>query len=305
MKNEQPESLLIVGSGAMACLFAARLIAAGIPVIMLANWQEGLDSLQLHGITLVEGDGSQKIFPVKATDNPQECKGISLALVLVKSWQTTRSAEQLAVCLSSQGLALTLQNGLNNIEILNRFLGQERVALGVMTIGAYLLAPGVVKQAGDGEITLGEHPRLGRVTELLTKAGFSLASTQNLNGLIWGKLVINAAINPLSALFEIPNGEIVNNPYTRRIMREIVTEVVAVAQAQGISLTFPDATEAVEAVVYRTAENRSSMLQDIQRGAPTEIDAICGAIVQAGEKTGVETPINRLLWQLIKAKVEI
>lgn len=302
--NELKDSVLIVGCGSMACLFAARLSAAGIPVIMLGSWAAGIEALQQRGVTLVECDGSRKTYPVRATTNPGECLGVHSALVLVKSWQTERAAEQLAACLPPEGVALTLQNGLGNREILIQTLGHGRVALGAVTIGANLLAPAIVKMAGEGVITLGEHPRLMKMEDLLEEAGFIVDSIPNLDGLLWGKLVINAAINPLTALFEIPNGEIVNNPYTLRIMKVIVAEVVDVASALGISLNYADAMAAVETVVHRTAENRSSMLQDVQRGAPTEIDAICGAIVNAGEKAGVETPVNRLLWQLIHAKVE-
>lgn len=289
----------------MACLFAARFSAVGVSVTILGSWAAGIEALQQRGVTLVTGDGSQNTYPVRAISNPVDCQDVHSALVLVKSWQTKRIADQLAACLSPEGIALTLQNGLGNREILVQVLGKDRVALGVTTIGANLLAPGVVKLAGEGVITLGEHPRLEAIAGQLKKAGFVVESLSNLESLLWGKLIINAAINPLTALFEIPNGALVDNPYARRTMKEVVTEAVAVASALGIPLPFADAMEVVETVVRRTAENRSSMLQDVQRGAPTEIDAICGAIVLAGEKVGVETPVNRLLWQLIKAKVEI
>lgn len=304
MVIDNRNSLLIVGSGAMACLFAARLSAVGFPVTMLGSWLAGVEALQQRGVILVESDGSQHNYPVRATTDPGDCPDMLSALVLVKSWQTGRVADQLAVCLSPEGVALSLQNGLGNRETLTHPLGEARVALGTVTIGANLLAPGMVKLAGEGVITLGDHPRLGVINELLKKAGFVVEPSSNLESLLWGKLIINAAINPLTALFEIPNGTLLDNSYAHRTMREVVNEVVTVASVQGIPLPFANAMEAVETVVRKTAENRSSMLQDIQRGAPTEIDAICGAIVLAGKKVGVETPVNRTLWQLIQAKVE-
>jgi len=293
------ESLLIVGSGAMACLFAARVSAVGTPVVMLANWQEGIEVLKQHGVTLVESHGGRKIFSVKVVSDPGECLCFHLALVLVKSWQTRRAAEQLVACLLPDGIALSLQNGLGNREILNRVLGEERVALGTVTTGANLLAPGVVKMAGEGVVTLGVHPRVWGIEEILSRAGFVVEHSSDLESLLWGKLMINAAINPLTALFEIPNGELVENPYTYRIMKEVVAEIETLAAAQGIHFPYQDSMATVKNVIRKTAENRSSMLQDIQRGAPTEIDAICGAIVEAGQKVGVDTPINRMLWHLI------
>jgi 2-dehydropantoate 2-reductase len=118
---------------------------------------------------------------------------------------------------------------------------------------------------------------------------------------LWGKLVINAAINPLTALLGVPNGELLNRSTARALMAALAREAAAVAIAQGIVLPFPDAVVAAESIARRTAANISSMLQDVLRGAPTEIDAISGAIIQAGMQTGVPTPINRTLWQLVKA----
>lgn len=289
----------------MACLFAARLSEAGVPVIMLGSWKEGVEALQKRGVTLVNEDGSQKTFPVKAISNPEECRNIINALILVKSWQTERTAKQLGRCLSAHGVALTLQNGMGNREILARELGEVRVAIGITTMGAHLVAPGEVKMAGEGIITLNEQPRLGSIHELLNKAGFMVERSSNLESLLWGKLVINAAINPLTAIFEITNGALLENPYTHRAMKEIVAETVSIAEAKGVLLPFGDALAAVETVAHRTANNCSSMLQDIQRGAPTEIDAICGAIIREAESLGMDAPINRLLWQLVKAKVEL
>ncbi len=125
------EPVLVVGTGALACLFAARLAEAGVAVTMLGTWPEGLEALHKHGVRLVGTGDSEKAYAVVATADPAECVGARTALVLVKSWQTERAARQLAECLSPQGLALTLQNGLGNREKLVGVLGEQRVALGV------------------------------------------------------------------------------------------------------------------------------------------------------------------------------
>jgi 2-dehydropantoate 2-reductase len=198
-------------------------------------------------------------------------------------------------------LALTLQNGLGNRETLEQTLGAQRVALGVTTVGAYLVEPGLVQAAGAGMVSLGEHPRLSFIKELLEKAGFNVRVVQDANALLWNKLIVNAAINPLTAILGVSNGALLENEDARALMGEVAREAAAVALAQGIQLTDPDPAALAEAVARRTAANRSSMLQDILRHAPTEIDAICGAIVRAGQQTGVPTPITRTLWRLVKA----
>ncbi|MBT4004251.1 MAG: 2-dehydropantoate 2-reductase, partial [Chloroflexi bacterium] len=144
------EGILIVGTGALASLFAAKISATGIPVTMLGNWKEGLAALRLYGVTLVQPDGKQKAYPIRVVDDSSDCVGMKYALVLVKSWQTARAAKQLKKCLSDDGIAVTLQNGLGNREILESILGEERVALGVTTTGATLLSSGRVRPGGQG-----------------------------------------------------------------------------------------------------------------------------------------------------------
>jgi 2-dehydropantoate 2-reductase len=292
---------LLVGTGAMACLFAARLAASGATVAMLGSWPEGLEALRQHGVRLEGVDGRVQAYPVRAVSDPRECAGVCCALVLVKSWQTERAAGQLKECLAPDGLALTLQNGLGNRETLEQALGVRRVVLGITTLGATLLGPGLVRPAGDGMVTLGNHPHVEATAEALRMAGFAVEIGPEPLSLLWGKLVINAAINPLTALLGVLNGELLERPSARALLASAVAEAVAVADAQGIRLPYADPVEAVEAVAHRTAANRSSMLQDVLRGAPTEIDAICGAIVQAGERIGVPTPVNRTLWHLVKS----
>ncbi|MBI3160541.1 MAG: 2-dehydropantoate 2-reductase [Chloroflexi bacterium] len=296
-----PESILIVGTGALACLFAARLAARGVQVTMLGTWREGLLALMQWGVTLVQPDGHQTSYPVRATDKPTECAGATYALVLVKAWQTEGAARRLAECLAEDGLALTLQNGLGNYEALAAALGPERVALGTTTTGATLLSSGRVRPGGEGVVSVGAHDRLPPLADLLKQAAFNVETLDDVQTLIWGKLVINAAINPVTALLRTANGEILTRESARELSAQLAREVAAVAAARGIALAFDDPAAAAEKVAERTAANHSSMYQDIQRGAPTEIDAICGAVVAAGKEAGVPTPANEVVWQLVRA----
>jgi len=296
--------ILIVGTGALATLFAARLGAAGHPVSLLGTWQEGIQALNTHGARWVDRDGLERSVPVRATGDPQEVRGARFALVLVKAWQTERAARQLTECLTTNGMAVTLQNGIGNREILARDLGPDRVALGVTTTGATLLDPGLVRPGGEGVLSLERNPALGPVEAALRSAGFQVEIVPDAESLVWGKLVINTAINPLTALLSVPNGELLERPEARHLLADLAQEVAAVARAEGIHLPFENPVETVEEVARKTAANRSSMLQDVLRGAPTEIDAICGAVTQRGKIAGVPTPVNAVCWQLVKAMAE-
>lgn len=293
------DNLLIVGTGALATLFAARLSNAGINVTMLGSWKEGLDALNKNGARLVDANGDEKSYPVQAL---RECKNVRYAIVLVKSWQTERVALQLEKCLAEDGVVLTLQNGLGNGEILADILGEERVAQGVTVVGASLLEPGIVKISGEAKVSVEAHPRLGAINAFLTEAGFALESVPNAQSLIWSKLVINAAINPLTALLNIPNGDLLKIPQAKKLMGELADETASIAKTKNVPLSFDDPVKAAEDVARKTSSNISSMLQDLRRGAPTEIDAICGAITRVGQDTGIATPLNKTFWKLIRAK---
>jgi 2-dehydropantoate 2-reductase len=295
------DPILIVGTGAMGSLFAARLAQAGHPVTMLGTWKEGVEALRSNGVRLIEAGETERRLAVQATSDPRECIGARYALVLVKAWQTARAARQLEECLAPDGLAVTLQNGLGNRETLAQSLGPERVALGVTTTGATLIEAGQVKAGGEGPISIERNPALDPLGEALKSASFDVRIVEDARSLIWGKLVINSAINPLTALLQVPNGELLERPSAREMMRQLALETAQVAWAEKVELSFLHPAAAAEDVARRTAANRSSMLQDVQRGALTEIDAICGAVVQIARKHGISTPANWVCWQLVKA----
>jgi 2-dehydropantoate 2-reductase len=293
--------ILIVGTGALGTLFAARLAGAGHRVTMLGTWSEGIAALQTNGARIVEADGNEQRFEVRATADPRECAGATYALVLVKAWQTERAARQLADCLAAGGLAVSLQNGLGNRETLYLHLGLSRVALGVTTTGATLLRPGVARAGGEGVISLERDPALGPIEAGLKSANFNVQVVDDAQSLVWGKLVVNAAINPLTALLRVPNGELLNRAPARELMGRLAREVAEVARAEHVQLPFSDPVTAVEEVAHKTAANHSSMLQDVLRGARTEIDAICGAVVSKGDGYGIDAAANRACWDLVRA----
>jgi 2-dehydropantoate 2-reductase len=298
VRKMKGESILILGTGALATLFAARFARAGIPVTMLGTWVEGMAAINEKGINM-EGDG--KKYRVHATADPADCKGMLFAIVLVKAWQTGHAALQLSECLSDDGIALTLQNGLgNDIELVSK-LGPARVSQGVTTMGATLNAPGEVCQGGEGPVSIAAQPRLELPVKLLRGAGFEVKEVDNIESLIWGKLVVSSAINPLTALLRVKNGEILENIEARALMGKLARETASVGKKMGVKLPFTSPENAVEEVARRTSENFSSMLQDILRGAPTEIDAINGAVVRLAGEKAVRVPINRTVWSLVKA----
>lgn len=293
--------LLIAGTGALATLFASRLASAGYEVWMLGSWTQAMTALNAQGACIRLPDGSRRCAPVRAVARVEDCPSVRQALVLVKSWQTARTAAWLSQTLTDDGLALSLQNGLGNLETLQKTLGAARAALGVTTTGAAIVAPGVVRLGGEGLVSVESHPRGEGWVSALRRAGFQVEIVPDAARLAWRKLAVNAAINPLTALLEVPNGALLTLPGIPSLMDELAQETAAVAAAAGIHLN-EDVAALARQVAAATAANDSSMLQDIRRGAPTEIEAICGAVARLGRERQVAVPRNEIMWRLVQAK---
>jgi 2-dehydropantoate 2-reductase len=295
-----------MGIGAMGCLLGAYL-GGDHDLTMVGHWPEQVATIRGSGLWLEHPGGRRTHHRPRITDQPAEVGPVDLALVVVKSRQTSDAAQALVQILRPDSLAITLQNGLNNQVTLRATLGDERVALGVTSEGATVLGVGQVRHAGHGpthfgrDATLGEpqRARIPEVAALFNQAGFEAYVVDDTDSLVWGKLAINAAINPLTALLRVPNGFLVEHEELVDVMAQAAGEVAAVAEAQGIPLPYPDAAEQAVVVARATAANRSSMLQDVARGALTEIEAICGQVARIGHAHGVATPLNGRLCRLV------
>jgi len=288
----------------MGTLMAAHLHEVA-EVVVIGNWPAQLAALRENGLTLHHPDGRVTWHPIQATNRLDAIGPVDLALILVKSRQTERAAAQARQLLPPTGLALTLQNGLGNLEKVAQAVGEEQAALGVTAQGATLLRPGHTRHAGHGPTHLVRTTRqrggvsVADVAALFNRARLETHLVNRADRLLWGKLAINAGINPLTALLRVPNGFLAENEGACRLMEAAARETAAVAEAQGIALPYPDAAQRAWEVARATAANHSSMLQDVLRGRPTEIDAICGEIVAHGRRLGIATPINEKLLQLV------
>ncbi len=296
--------LAILGIGAMGCLLGARLNPYA-DVTLIGSWAEQIKALQRAPLRVIHPDGREDLVRLRVSTGTEADAPADVALIVTKTVKTRQAAQTAARLLAPDGIALTLQNGLGNLEVIAQEVGMERAALGVTTLGAALDGPGVLRPGGNGVTTLAVRPeiepQIRTLAALFEQAGLPVEVTPDARGALWGKLAVNAAINPLTALLGVPNGALLESAAAREIMREAARETAAVAAAQGISLPFDDPPARAEQVARQTAHNRSSMWQDLRRGAPTEIDAICGAVAQTGERLGVPVPVNTLLWRLVRA----
>jgi 2-dehydropantoate 2-reductase len=298
--------VLIFGTGAMASLVGAHLARTRRARVTLAGtWTAAIEAVRANGLRVEEETGSWSATAGAIPIGAVAPAAADLVVVLVKSQRTGDVAATAALAARADGCVLTLQNGLGNREVLERACGRGRVGVGAITAGAMLLAPGRVRMADRGRVILAEGgigpDAAESLAGLFADAGFAAETAADLEPVVWMKLAVNCAINPLSALLGVTNGALLDSAPARQRLAEAAREVGAVAEAGGILLGQDPARLALE-VAARTARNRSSMLQDLDRGAPTEIEFLCGAVAREGRRLGVPTPVNDRLWSEVRRR---
>jgi 2-dehydropantoate 2-reductase len=297
--------IAVIGAGAMGSLFGSRLAAVS-SVVLVDPFKAHTDVITAEGLTVEELGGTRQAHRLAAVSDPTTLRRpFDLAIIFTKSAQTRAAAETAARLLAPAGIGLSLQNGLGNREVLAEVLGPGRALVGVTAQGATLVGPGRVRHAGDGPTWIarpGADDRIAAaVCGLFNAAGIQTELTDDPDSLVWGKLIVNVGINALAALLRVPNGVLAAEPACERLMAQAVAEAVAVARARGIDLPYADPLAHVKAVCRQTAENRASMLQDVLKGAPTEVAVINGAIARLASELGLAAPCNTFLTRLVAA----
>ncbi len=298
--------LAVVGAGAMGSLFGGRISLAGHDVLLFDPYREHVDAVNARGLLIEQaGSGEAVLSRPRATAEAGDVRGPDVMIVFVKSTVTALVARQFAEAARPDTIVVTLQNGLGNEGILRESFGAGRTAAGVTSQGATFLGPGRIRHAGTGPTHLGmsdgRNEKLGPFADVLRAAGFETHVERDVAALVWSKLVINVGINALTAMIGQPNGRLLDFEETRALMADLVAEAVAVAGARGIRLTYTDPLATVHEVARRTGANRSSMLQDFDRGRETEINFINGAIVREAAALGIAVPVNTAVTRLVKA----
>ncbi len=296
--------IVVVGPGAMGCLFAAFLSKSKEEIWLLDKNKEKADRINENGISLEGASGAWQA-KVKTTANIQDIGKADLILLCVKSFHTKQAIEQIKPLLGQNTRILTLQNGMGNIEIIAEMAGEERVIGGVTSEGATLIDTGKIRHAGRGETIIGmidgKTPvEMRGIREVFNKVGFETKMSRDIKSLIWSKLIINAGINALTAITGLPNGKLTEFEGTKRILRDAVTEATRIAKRKRIKLIFDDPLAKAEAVCESTGNNLSSMLQDVLRKKRTEIDFINGVIVRQAQELGTPAQVNSILVDLVK-----
>ncbi|WP_312114019.1 ketopantoate reductase family protein [Brevibacillus reuszeri] len=298
---------VVVGGGSVGLLYAARLALAGQTVTVVTRSSLQANQLAQNGISYTQLDGELRLVPIDACPIEQGLPEADLYLLTVK--QTDLPAILPALRrLNSTARIIALQNGMGHHELLHDVLSEGRSFFAINTEGARRLSGTEVVHTGSGVLRVGpwengsnSDPVIQSFVEWATSVGIQAVLEKSIKPYAWRKLMANSLINPLTALFEIPNGALLDNPHTEKLMRELFQEASAVAEYAGQKLGETDWQEIV-AICRNTSRNLSSMLQDVKRHKQTEVESINGYIVKLGKLAGIPTPLHETLFRVITLK---
>ena len=298
-------NVTVVGPGALGCLFAAYLARAGHRVWMLDRDRARARLISGQGVVLYD-QGQQLVLPVEATADANDIDKAEFILLCVKSHDTLAGIGRAAPLLHQGSILIALQNGIAHHQVLRSEL--TRWAVGITAQGATLCGPGQVKHGGEGLTSLGFIEPAGRelnrqlqkIEMVFNRAGLQTEVSRDILGRVWNKLIVNAGINALTALYNCPNGGLLEEPRALVKLELAVQEVARLAAAKGIKV-HDDPVAMTKKVCQATADNISSMLQDIRQDRATEIEAINGAVVSEAHRAGLPVPVNEELLAAVMA----
>ncbi len=296
MESGKSLRFAVVGAGAVGCYFGGMLARAGSPVTLIGRAAH-VDAIRAHGLRL-QTQTFDEVVRVDAETDVAAVSGADVVLFCVKSTDSEKSARVMAPFLSKDAVVLSLQNGVENPDILREVLPQSVMA-SVVYVATEMAGPGHLKHHGRGELVIDNAPPAQLIAEAFAKAGVPVQLSDNVRGAQWAKLVVNCAYNALSAVTQKPYGQLVEVEGVPELMAAVVDECLRVAQADGLSIP-GDAHEATRRIAQTMAGQYSSTAQDVARGKPNEIDYLNGYVVRCGGLHGIATPINQTLLTLVK-----
>jgi len=302
------KEIVVVGPGAMGLLFAFRFSECGFAVTLLDYRPARALKIDREGIQLIEAGGVRRHRTVRCVSDPKACESADFVFLWVKAHDTERALLHCLPVLKPEGILVSFQNGIRHVDIIRSYLPASQTVFGTTAQGATLIGTNCVRHCGSGEtIVAKEVPNraaVRSVLDLLCSSGIKSYQADDLPFVLWRKLVFNAAINPITSILGVRNGQLPKIPEAWLVARACFEEAKDVGTCLVGSKVAQIQEEELREVCKITGENQSSMLQDLRRGKPTEIDAINGVVVEEGSKLGRPTPVNQTMVNLVRASVK-
>jgi 2-dehydropantoate 2-reductase len=283
--------IAVMGAGAVGCYYGGMLARAGHSVVLIGR-PALVEAVRKDGL-LLESKQFTGHIPLQADSSPAAVKDAELVLFCVKSGDTESAGAAIAPYLSPQAPVLSMQNGVDNAARLSAAIGRHAIPV-VVYVATEMVGPAHVLHHGRGDLAIGPSDSSAAIASLMTVAGLPSEVSDHVLDALWTKLIINCAFNALSAISQLPYGELIRRPHALETMRSVFDECVAVAQADGVKL--PDnLLQNLMDIAVTMAAQRSSTAQDLARGKKSEIEHLNGYVVRRGKELGVPAPVNRAL----------
>lgn len=295
--------ICMIGAGAMGGVYGGLLVRAGFDVTLIDAREDHVATIRRDGLR-VEGVRGEHVIRIDARTGPEGLTPFGLAIVFTDANATSEAARIAASILEPEGFAMTLQNGIGNVEALIDGLGRERVVAGVSMNSAANPAPGRCAYTNAGMTSIGEldgrdTPRIREVARMLNLAGIETEIVADPMSYVWSKFVLNCGINALTAVTGLRSGEMARTPEVNALQDRIIDEILMVVERKGVSLAEPDPRAKIKHHC-RLRYNKPSMMQHIEQGRRTEIDAINGALVREARALGLAVPYNEAIVAVVK-----
>lgn len=298
--------IAVVGSGALGSLFGGKLANQGNDVIFYDTWKDQVEAINKNGITIIDPYSEITIMPSKVTSTFDELRERDLIFIFVKAYDNLKVLPEVQKILSKNTRVITLQNGLGNAETVASYVGTKNTIVGVTYQGGTLIKPGVMEHKAFGVTNIANYERccddfLIRVEYIFNQAGFETKISEDMESIIWNKLVHNIACNAYTAIVRIRARDAISSEAGKEIVRMVTDEVLSIAARKGIRLKWENPVKEIPEIINgKMPETISSMLSDVLKKRRTEIDVLNGAIVREGRSLGIPVPANEIITNLIK-----
>ena len=303
-------NVAVLGAGAMGCLFGGLLAEKGLKVTLIDVWKEHIDAINKNGLKM-NGFGGDRFIKINATNDPKSISPVDVVIVMCKATALEQALTNAKSIVGDKTVLMSFQNGIGHEPIMQNIVGIDKVLGGTTTQASNILGPGHIKNHASlpswiGEYEGGLSDRVKDIAETFTAHGLETIASDNVKKRKWMKLFALTAVGPLSAIFDMHHTELYvtnkESKLARELGKQIILETRKVAQADGVEVSEDECLEMFLKIVDSNQTNKSSMAFDIQYKRKSEIDFINGSVSKIGKKHGVPTPLNDMLYKIIKVK---
>jgi 2-dehydropantoate 2-reductase len=300
----------VLGAGAMGCLFGGLLAEKGLNVVLIDVWKDHVDAINKNGLKM-DGQGGDRFIKIKATIDPKSLGTVDVIIIMCKATALEQALSNAKNIIGDKTVLMSFQNGIGHEAIMQKIAGKDKVLGGTTTQASNILGPGNIKNHASlpswiGEYEGGMSDRVKDLAETFTAHGLETIASDNVKKRKWMKLFALTAIGPLSAIFDMHHTELYitnkESKLARELGKQIILETRKVAQADGVEVSENECLEMFQKILDSNQTNKSSMAFDIQYKRKSEIDFINGSVSKIGKKHGVPTPLNDMLYKIIKIK---